>query len=700
LARTTWRDSGIVSVVLLGLTLAAAPARAQADPPRELPPDEVLRLMEEAAHHPESVGKSSLTAGRESPFVVAAESLHAYDAIHYDLDVVPSRTSFHVDGRMTLTLVVRAAGLTHVDLDALEMTFSSVKVNGVARTGWSWSAGKLLVPVCEGPSCPPHAPGDTLVVEVTYAANPSMGFYTYPRNTYTSVEPDLARRWWPCYDQPFDKATLDLRATVPSTESCWSNGVLVSVTPSGTPGLNVWHWRETHPIATYLVSIAVANYWRWDQSALGIPIVNVAFPEDSTKAKLDYVHLPQMMTVFSTGFGAYPFDKYGQATVEPYGPGGMEHQTMTTLRRSLLRGDRFYEYVWSHELAHQWWGDWVTCVDFRDIWLNEGFASFGEAYFVEQHYSPAAYDSAIAQAMNAALAEDQNLRYPLYNPPPGKMFGTTIYKKGESVLHMLRRIVGDAAFFDGLRLYGTRFAYGNATTRDFQEAIEDAWGQPLDWFFDPWVFEAGIPTYAWTWQVASPDPPQAGHVDLGLHVRQVQTSAPFYRMPIEFRVTRAALPDTVVTVWNEAVEEQAFAVRIRGTVTGVVFDPRASILKRIQPGVLDAGAPIATTAPGGGHVALRVSPNPASGAVALRGTWHPGTTAGAGPGPEVARFAVYDATGRLVRDLGDVGRPAGAPFVVSWDRTDQAGRRVVPGLYFVRITAAGKYEARPVVLVP
>ena len=522
-ARTAWRDIGIVSVVLFGFALAAAPARAQAGPPRELPPDEVLRLMEEAAHHLESIGKSSLAAGRESPFVVAAESLHAYDAIHYDLDVVPSRTSFHVDGRMTLTLVVRSAGLTHVDLDALEMTFSSVKVNGVARTGWTWSAGKLLVPVCEGPSCPPHAPGDTLVVEVTYAANPSMGFYSYPRNTYTSVEPDLARRWWPCYDQPFDKATLDLRATVPTTESCWSNG---------------------------------------------------------------------------------------------------------------------------------------------------------------------------------ALTADHNQRYPLYNPPPGQTFGTTIYKKGESVLHMLRRIVGDAAFFAGLQLYGTRFAYGNATTRDFQEAMEDAWGQPLDWFFDPWVFEAGIPTYAWTWQVASPDPPQAGHVDLGLHVRQVQVNAPFYRMPIEFRITRAALPDTVVAVWNEAVEEQAFAVRIRGTVTGVVFDPRASILKRIQPGVVDAGAPIATFEPGLGSVALAVSPNPASGAVALRGTWHPGISAGAGPGPEVARFTVYDATGRLVRDLGDVSRPAGAPFVVSWDRTDQAGRRVVPGLYFVRITAAGKHEARPVVLVP
>jgi hypothetical protein len=683
-------------VVIAGLCRPADVALAGPAPDaRALPPDEVLRLMEEASHL-ESIGKSSLSG--QSPFRIAADSLHSYDAIHYRLDVTPSRTARHVDGTMTLTLVVRDAPFTQVDLDAVGMSFSSIRVNGTPRTGWTAAGGRLFIPVCEGPNCPPHAPGDTLVVEVTYSCNPTTGYYQYVRNSYSSVEPDLARHWWPCYDQPSDKATLDLHATVPDPNSCWSNGLLVAVTP-GAPGMSVWHWQETHPIATYLVSVAVATYWRWDQVSLGVPIINVAFPEDSTKAKFDYAHVPAMLEVFSEAWATYPFDKYGQATVDPFGPGGMEHQTMTTLRRSLLRGDRAYEYVWAHELAHQWWGDWVTCVDFRDIWLNEGFASFGEALWVENFYSTAAYDSAINQAMTAALNQDQVFRYPVYDPPPGFTFGTTIYKKGESILHMLRRLLGDAAFFDGFRLYGQRYAYGTATTRDFQQAMEDASLQPLDWFFDEWVFAAGIPSYVWTWQTAPPDPPAPGHTDVGLFVRQVQTQAPLYRMPIEFKFTRSALPDTFVTVWNDAVAGQDFLVRIRGTVTDVGFDPRQNLLKFVQPGTLAAGDPGRRLEPGKGRVALGVTPNPANGAVALRGRWLDGA---AGQGPPTARFVVFDATGRLVRDLGSVAVPslAGAPFGVTWDRRDDAGRSLAPGLYFAQVTAGDRREARPVVLVP
>ena len=215
------------------LALARRPDRwprrlAAADPPPApehlLPADEVLRLLEEASGL-ESAGKSSLAGARGagSP-VVAAESLHSYDALHYRLDVTPSRTSRHVDGTVTLTLVVRDPAFTAVDLDAIAMTFSSITVAGSPRTTWTYAGGKLSVPVCEGPSCPPHAPGDTLVVAVTYACNPTLGYYYYARNSYTLSEPWEARYWWPCYDEPSDKTTLDLYATVPVTESCWSNG--------------------------------------------------------------------------------------------------------------------------------------------------------------------------------------------------------------------------------------------------------------------------------------------------------------------------------------------------------------------------------------------------------------------------------------------------------------------------------------------
>jgi len=418
--------------------------------------------------------------------------------------------------------------------------------------------------------------------------------------------------------------------------------------------------------------------------------------------------VPAMVTTFSGLWAPYPFDKYGQATVDPFGAGGMEHQTMTTLRLQLLRGDRTYEYVWAHELAHQWWGDWVTCVDFRDIWLNEGFASYAEAEWEGRFYGQAKYDSTIAGHMADALAADASFRYAIYDPPTAYTFGTTIYHKGSAVLHMLRRIIGDAAFYQGLQLYGTRNAYGNGTTRDVQHAMEDASGQPLDWFFDEWVFAAGIPTYTWWWRGdAVYGAPSPGQTDVTLFVQQTQASAPLYEMPITFRITRSAMPDTIVTVANDAVSAQAFLVRVNGVATGAVIDPFNSILKRVVNGTVSAGMP-----PGmltGAHLALRVTPNPAHGGpVSLNGAWVARDGLPALDGPARVRFRLYDATGRLVRDFGDVHAvgvngatgAGGSPYVVIWNGTDRAGRRVRVGLYFAEIVAGQPRDTRPLSYIP
>jgi aminopeptidase N len=684
-----------VLALLVGLAVVAAPAgRASASPgPERLAPDEVLRLTEEAGR----MGADGKQALASRPIAVQKDSTHSYDALHWRLDVKVTRTQTFVQGTVTTTLAVRDAGLTMIDFDAIGMTFTGVRVNGNPRTTWTYAGGKLDVPICEGGDCPAHGPGDQLTVAIDYSCFPATGFFHYPRNDYTLVEPDEAKYWWPCYDQPSDKATLDLYATVPDTNSCWSNGVLVDVTPA-TPGFSTWHWQETHPIATYLVSIAVANYWKWTQTAGAIPIVNVTWPEDSTKAKSDYANVPAMLTTYTGLWAPYPFDKYGQASVDPFGAGGMEHQTMTTLRRSLLRGDKFYEYVWAHELAHQWWGDWVTCVDFRDIWLNEGFADYAEAQWVENFYGPAKYDSAVVSHMTSALNADASFRYAIYDPPPGYTFGATIYKKGGMVLHMLRRILGDGPFYAGFALYGSRYAYGTASTRDFQHAMEDASGQALGWFFDEWIFAAGIPTYQWSWQaIPAADPPSPGQSDVTLSVQQVQTAAPFYRMPITFKVTRSALADTFVTVSNDAVAQQAFVVRVNGTPTGVVFDPRNSILKRTLPVTVDAGPPPALA--GGAHLSLGAIPNPARGATTLRASWVLRDGSRAAGGPARARFRVFDAAGRLVRDLGEVTKGPGEALTVTWDRTDRSGSRVAPGLYFAEVVAGARREARPVVIL-
>ncbi|MGH7724728.1 MAG: M1 family aminopeptidase [Candidatus Eiseniibacteriota bacterium] len=686
-----------------GLSLSALPSlgqtRADVDSP-DLPRAEILRLSEEARRigSDRKEGALSTTTGATAaipPGSGVNASMHGYDALHYALEIEPSRTARSVTGRVTTTLEVLSPGLTEVDFHAAQMTVLSATVNGVVRSSLSFAPGKVMVPICEGVDCPPHDPGDTLVVSVEYQTSPTTGYYYYPRNSYTLSEPFDARSWWPCYDDPSDKATLDLYATVPDSNSCVSNGLLQSVTPAGG-GKSVWHWRETHPIATYLVSIAVANFWQWTQDAGGIPVLNVAWPEDSTKAKGDYANVPAMFDVFETRWAPYPFDKYGQATVSPFGPGGMEHQTMTTLRRNLLRGDKLYEFVWAHELAHQWWGDWVTCESFENIWLNEGFATYGEAQFDEDFYGPAKYDSAIAAQMSSALTADNNMRYALYDPPSNFLFGSTIYMKGSVVLHMLRRILDDGAFFAGLSLYGQRHGYDDATTAEFQDAMEDASGEDLDWFFTPWVFDQGMPTYQWSWSSHATQPEAS---QLVLLVRQVQTNSPYYRMPIELRVARAdGLPDTTVTVWNEAQASQSFVLPLEGTPTAVTFDPRNSILKRIQPLSVDVpDPPGAFAGPSVPRLALAIAPNPARGAVQLTGTWH----LSADPMREPVRLRLYDASGRRIRDLGTLsgsGASLDGSAALVWDLRDGNGARVAPGLYFAELASGSVREARPVVV--
>lgn len=686
-----------VLAAALSLALAAlgvAPSSSAPKPrvPDDLPMSEVVRLSDEArASWNESKasasrpGAAGLAAGR--PLAITADSLHAWDARHYRLDVTPSRTSNLITGTMTVDLRVVDPAITAVDLFANGISVGAARVNGVSRT-FSQSGDRLFVPICEAADCPAHGAGDSLQVSVDYsAAAAPFGLYFYARNTYTMSEPFDGRYWWPCYDLPNDKATLDVYATAPDSNVAVSNGLLISVDP-GPPGKKIWHWRETHPISTYLVAVTVGNFWQWTQTAGALPILENVFPEDSTKAKFDFANVPSMIAAFSARWGPYAFDKYGMVAVTPFGFGGMEHQSLTTINRSWVTGTRSNETGVAHELAHQWWGDKVTLVDFRNVWLNEGFASYGECEWEEDFYGPASYDSYVQSQMTSALNSDNNQRYALYDPPAANLFGNTIYKKGSLVLHMLRRVLGDASFFAGMQLYGQRFQYGNASTADFERAMEDASGQPLDWYFNEWVYDKGLPTYTWGWQ-ARPDPPPATATStLAIAIRQTQTNAPYFRMPIEFRVTRAGgRPDTTVIGWNDATAAQTLLFTLEGTVTNVVFDPRNSIYKRIQQ--VTVGVPFRTIDPGP-SVSLRAE-SPARGAARL-------LVRLGSPARVPIEIRIYDSAGRAIRALGE--RRAGATDArFDWDLRDRDGNRVAPGLYFAQARVGGNHEERPIVVL-
>jgi hypothetical protein len=672
-------------IVLLFLAFLAPAARAATTPP-SLSASDVVRLSEEAMWETKSAERLEARVLGAS-FAVQAESLHSYDARHYQLNVTPSRTANLISGTMTLDLRVVDPAIVNIDLFDTGLNVTAARVNGSART-FSVSSGMLLIPICQGIDCPAHGAGDSLQVAVDYSASPPAGFYYYPRNSYTFAEPYDARYWMPCYDLPSDKATLDVYATVPDTNVCVSNGVLLSVTP-GAPGTNVYHWQETHPLATYLMAITVAKFWQWTQTTPSgpvIPVLENVFPEDSTKAKFDFENIPTMIPTFAARFGPYAFDKYGQVAVTPFGAGGMEHQSLTTINRTWVRGDRALEGGMAHELTHQWWGDKVTCVDFRNIWLNEGFASYGECIWQGDFYGAVAYDQAVQSQMSAALNADNNIRYALYDPPEANLFGTTIYKKGSLVLHMLRRILGDS--HSSPACSSTESASSTATLR-----------RPIS--SRPWKTRrdrrsTGTSTSGSTTRACPPTTGRgrrrraanSGQTDIAVFVRQVQTNAPLFRMPIEFKVQRSALPDTFVTVTNHAVTEENLVFTVNGTVTNVVFDPRNSIYKSIQQ--ITVGAPPFIPARGP-SIALSAAPNPARSSAVF--------TIELGASSKLPlEVRLYDSAGRWIRTLGPAPATQRAEF--TWDIRDASGRRMAPGLYFAQAKVGANHEEKSIVVVP
>ena len=307
---------------------------------------------------------------------------------------------------------------------------------------------------------------------------------------WTLSEPYGASDWFPCKDTPADKAdSSDVWITVDKNLYGVSNGILIGIVknPDNT---STYKWTNKYPIAQYLISLAISdytiykNYFKYSEKD-SMPVINYIFPENlaSYKANLDKV--PNMLRVTSDYFGLYPFikEKYGNAEMGWKGGGGMEHQTVSSM-------SNFSETVLVHELVHQWFGDKITCRDWQDIWLNEGFATYGEMLYAQKVYGDSAYNDFVtlemARAKNAKgsiYVQDISSISEIFN-------GNRSYSKGGIVLHMLRGVVGDSIFFKILKTYSNDplVAYGTAVTADFQRDAEAVYGEDLEYFFNEWIY--------------------------------------------------------------------------------------------------------------------------------------------------------------------------------------------------------------------
>ncbi len=409
----------------------------------------------------------------------------------------------------------------------------------------------------------------------------------------TLSEPFYSYAWWPAkdgdIDQPgdmSDKFTLQFNITAPNNFVSPSNGTLLGIdTLSGSR--KRYRWSSAYPIATYLVSFAATNYNTWTLTynfpagpfnpAGSMPVEFYIYPgNDSPSNRTAWGNCVNMLPVFRTVFGEYPFvnEKYGIYNFN-FG-GGMEHQTMTGQ-------GTFSESVTAHELGHQWWGDNVTCKTWSDIWLNEGFARYSECLWEERKtgsINTAAYFSAMEARRPTNNGADDSVY--VYTTTAGRIFSSTYsYNKGGWVMHMLRHVVGDATFFAILDAYRQQYQGSAATTAEFAAVASAVSGKNLTKFFDQWVMQRGAPTYQYGWQSVN----VAGQNYLLARINQTQTATAgsppqvqsIYEMPVDLVATIGGSPQTLV-VQNDARTEW-FVVPVSGAVTALSFDPAPWILR-------------------------------------------------------------------------------------------------------------------------
>jgi len=309
---------------------------------------------------------------------------------------------------------------------------------------------------------------------------------------FASPNVSATQHWLPCYDHPSDKATFHARFHVPDAQ--WlvaSNGVgeQVAIEPDGRA---TYEWTETHPSATYLLTFAAGRYIT--QTAPGVvPHIYYMRRRDSASAAIAFSRVPQMTETYARLFGGYPFAKVGYYASQL---GSMEHQGMIAIALREVQRKDSANIVAAHELAHQWFGDCVTPLDFRYAWLSESFATFSESVWLEQLRGTSVYLSSVQSKARLYITQIAPLEgwFALEDFPrasPSSNYPATIYQKGAVVLAMARAIAGDTAFFAALRSYVQRNAYGNATTATFREAIRPALGDRTDAFFSEWVTGKG-----------------------------------------------------------------------------------------------------------------------------------------------------------------------------------------------------------------
>jgi aminopeptidase N len=430
-----------------------------------------------------------------------ARRSRTYDVLHYKLIVSFDESLKKVIGTTFVNCTPLAENLDSLVLDAVAMNVTSVSLSVGRPLRFDNRSPELIVHLDR-----PYSAGDTLTVVIEYTCFPKKGLYFVqpdsgnPRRRHqiwTQGEDMDNRYWFPCYDYPNDKATSEVIATVRESYTVVSNGRLLSEKHDKNAKTRTFHWRQGKPHASYLIMLAAGEYTILEDSYRNIPLQYYVYKEDVKDAPRSFGCTPKAMKFFEEKIGyPYPWEKYAQIVVEDFMWGGMENTSAVTVNEAAIVDERAAldfsnDNVVAHELAHQWWGDVVTCRDWSQLWLNEGFATYFEDLFRAHELGTDELQYELFRSAEGIKLVDQSLgRKPIVN---NDSYATNLYNRGAWVIHMLHNILGDRSFWRSLKYYIRRHEFGNVDTHELELAIEDATGQNLQWFFEQWVFKAGYP---------------------------------------------------------------------------------------------------------------------------------------------------------------------------------------------------------------
>ena len=503
-----------------------------------------------------------------------------YDVTYHKLEFTVDPEVYFITGKVTTTYTA-LSNMNTVTFDlANEMTVTSVLKNSQSLTFVQNGNNELIVTL---PST--QLTGTSAVLEINYSgAPPSGGFGSFAATTHngspviwTLSEPFGARDWWPCKQDLNDKVnSIDVFITAPSQYISVSNGV--EPEEPVINGLNkTTHFHHNYPIAAYLICMAVSDFTVYTQTAgtapNTYPIVNYIYPENfdaTVQTQLDQT--PLILDFYSNLFEIYPFhnEKYGHCQFG-WG-GGMEHTTvsfMNNFQRSLI----------AHEMGHQWFGDKITCGTWKDIWLNEGFATYLASLVIENFDGTAAFVTDKTNMINSITSQTAGAVYLTDTEATNvnRIFSSRLtYSKGAMVLNMLRLKLGDTNFFQGVRNYlaDSNLAYKYAVTTDFKTKMEAAYGGSLTEFFNDWVYNQGYPTYtisAQNWGT--------GQVKITVNQTQSNASVTYFEMPLPIRINGSG-GQTYNTIIDNTSNNQVFIIPVPFTMTSFQFDPKKDIISK------------------------------------------------------------------------------------------------------------------------